>query len=215
MKVYHILISCAFIDRFSNELSSLEGYSLLFEIEPLLRGEYEQNLFLTLEQSELDERDDIFNYLKDTDSINNTNIQIARNATVLKIISEFCALAAKKQDIKNISQLNAIEIIKSMEYINENCSEKQDFTKIAADINMSYATYLRLFKQVCGKTPGDYLMLCKVNKAKRLLEFTNKSIVEIAMSCGFYDSSHFVKTFNRYTGVNPKQFRQDKKRTRC
>lgn len=210
MQVYHILISCAFIDRFSDELSSLDGYSLLFEIEPLLRGEYEQNLFLTLEQSELDEREDIFNFLKDTDSINSTNIQISRNATVLKIISEFCALADKKRDIKNISHINAIEIIKSMEYLNENCSEKQDFTKIAANLNMSYSTYLRFFKQVCGKTPGDYLMLCKVNKAKRLLEFTDKSIAEIAVSCGFYDSSHFVKAFNRLAGSNPKVFRQEK-----
>ena len=208
MRVYHILISRAFINRFSNELSSLDGYPLLFEIEPLLRGEYEQNLFLTLEQSELDARDDIFNYLKKTDSLNDTNVQIARNATVLKIISEFCSLAAKKQGIKNISQPNAIEIIKSMEYLNENSSEKHDFAKIASDINMSYTTYLRFFKQVCGKTPGDYLMLCKINKAKHLLEFSDQSIVEVAMACGFFDSSHFVKTFKRFTGLNPKQFRQ-------
>lgn len=207
MRVYHILISCAFVDRFSKELSSLEGYSLLFEIEPLLRGGYEQNLFLALEKSELEERNDIFDYLKTTDSLNDTNIQIARNATVLKIISEFCALAAKKQGIKNIPHRNAVEIIKTMEYLNEKCSEKHDFSKIAADINMSYATFLRFFKNVCGKTPSDYLMLCRVNKAKRLLEFTDQSIVEIALSCGFYDSSHFVKTFKRFTGINPKQCR--------
>ena len=207
MRLYHILISHAFINRFSDELSSLDGYPLLFKIEPILRGEYEQNLFLTLEQSELDERDDIFNYLKKTDSLNDTNVQIARNATVLKIISEFCALAAKKQGIKNVTHRSAMEIIKIMEYLDENCSEKHNFSKIATDINMSYATFLRFFKNICGKTPGDYLMLCRVNKAKRLLEFTDQSIVEIALSCGFYDSSHFVKTFKRFTGLNPKQCR--------
>lgn len=208
MKIYHILVSCAFIDRFSDELSSLEGYSLLFEIEPLLRGEYEQNLFITLDKSELEEKKDIFNYLETTDSLNNTNVQIARNAIVLKLICELCSLASKNQIIKNTAHKNTLEIIKTMEYINKSCSEKPDFSKIAADINMSYATYLRFFKQVCGKTPGDYLLLCRINKAKRLLEFTDRSIVDIALECGFYDSSHFVKSFKRFTGITPKMYRQ-------
>ena len=49
MKIYHILLSGAFCERFSDELTSLSGYSLFFEVEPLLRGRYTQDFFLKLE----------------------------------------------------------------------------------------------------------------------------------------------------------------------
>lgn len=210
MKIYHILLSGAFCERFSDELTSLSGYSLFFEVEPLLRGRYTQDFFLKLEKEKLDELIKTLENLKLTDSSEENNVQIARNAATLKILCEFCSLMAKRHNGLNLNQYNNVfetEIIKNMQFLVDNCCEKQDFNKIAAELNMSYATYLRYFKQICGKTPSQYITQCRINHAKKLLKFTDRTIVEIAVECGFFDSSHFVKVFKQFTGLNPKQFR--------
>jgi transcriptional regulator GlxA family with amidase domain len=63
------------------------------------------------------------------------------------------------------------------------------------------------FKKHMGITLMKYSKKIKIDRAKVLLTTTNKSMLDIAISLGFYDQSHFSRTFKSFTGVSPSEFR--------
>ncbi|MEI8248779.1 MAG: AraC family transcriptional regulator, partial [Lentisphaerota bacterium] len=74
--------------------------------------------------------------------------------------------------------------------------------------NMSRAVFFREFKKYYHATPLDYLLRLRIQRASGLLVNTVMNISEIALECGFSDSSYFTLQFRRQAGVAPKQFRQ-------
>lgn len=56
-------------------------------------------------------------------------------------------------------------------------------------------------------TIGEFIRQLRIEYACNQLATTNASLVEIAMAAGFADQSHFTRTFKRYTGVPPSQYR--------
>jgi AraC-like DNA-binding protein len=68
--------------------------------------------------------------------------------------------------------------------------------------------FLRLFRDVLGVTPHQYLVRCRLRRAARLLADDARSITDVALDVGFADLSNFVRTFHRAAGVSPRGFRQ-------
>jgi AraC family transcriptional regulator len=63
-----------------------------------------------------------------------------------------------------------------------------------------------LFKQSMGITLHQYILKCRVEKAKYLLQHSQLSVADIAIRVGFCDQSHLTRLFKRIVGVPPKQF---------
>lgn len=73
-----------------------------------------------------------------------------------------------------------------------------------AHLNKDYLN--RLFKRYTGYSIIQYIQLCRIDRAKRLLSEGQKSITEVSIECGFNSPAHFTKIFLRLTGVSPKQY---------
>ena len=99
LNVFHIIISYTFFERYAQELSCLPGYSLLFEIEPLLRGEYDNNLFLRLEEEELEKIIPIFSRLCSLQMSDYEGRDVIKNALVLQLISTFSQKPVYKKKV--------------------------------------------------------------------------------------------------------------------
>jgi AraC family transcriptional regulator len=99
-------------------------------------------------------------------------------------------------------------IKKVIDYMNENFSSDIAFTDIAGLAKMDRFGFIRSFKAYTGKTPYEYLLDLKIEKAKRMLMTNKFSITEISMICNFSSHSHFTSTFRRKTGVSPSEFRK-------
>jgi AraC family transcriptional regulator len=65
------------------------------------------------------------------------------------------------------------------------------------------AAYRRYYR--C--TVGDYVRRLRVEHASRALANSDLSLANVAIASGFADQSHFTKTFKRFTGMTPGQFR--------
>lgn len=66
----------------------------------------------------------------------------------------------------------------------------------------------RLFKDALGLTPHDYLLQLRMECAKRLLSRgEGLTVAEVAFQSGFYDPLYFSRTFRKYTGVSPTQWK--------
>ena len=72
-------------------------------------------------------------------------------------------------------------------------------------ITQEYAS--NCFKKHMGISLMKYSKKIKIDRAKVLLLTTNKSMLDISISLGFYDQSHFSKTFKYFEGVSPSKFR--------
>jgi AraC family transcriptional regulator len=101
-------------------------------------------------------------------------------------------------------------INKVIEFLKENFASNDYSTKEIAKIaNMSRYHFIRAFKNETGKTPYDYLIDIKIEKAKELLKDKDYSITEICSLCGFTSHSHFSTTFKKKLGVSPSKYRDD------
>jgi len=79
----------------------------------------------------------------------------------------------------------------------------------AAETGLSSFHFLRLFSQVLGVTPHQYLVRSRLRRAARLLaEDDGRPVTEVALDVGFADLSNFVRTFHRAAGVSPSGFRK-------
>ena len=100
-------------------------------------------------------------------------------------------------------------VIRAIEYMRKNLSSKITIEAIAKNFHVSIATLGRYFKAVVNKTPMQYLQTLRIDKAKDLLSLTDESIVNISLDCGFFDSSHFEKSFLKSVGISPGKYKNE------
>lgn len=63
--------------------------------------------------------------------------------------------------------------------------------------------FLRLFRQVVGQTPHQYLTHLRIQAARRLLQTTAFPVAEVGLAVGYDDPSVFSRVFRRTAGVSP------------
>ncbi len=67
----------------------------------------------------------------------------------------------------------------------------------------------RMFKNYMGITIKEYILLKRINYAKELLRYTDKTVDEVGYLCGFNHVSHFINMFKSYEGNTPNSFRTE------
>ena len=86
---------------------------------------------------------------------------------------------------------------------------KTEFTActIAQVLALSRAQLDRRIKRLTGKTPSAYLLDRRMTYARELLLTTKMPIAEIAVACGFEDTSYFTRVFKQHYGTTPSGMR--------
>jgi AraC family transcriptional regulator len=93
------------------------------------------------------------------------------------------------------------------EYIHEHLDAELSLDHLAAVAHMSAYHFARLFKNSTGLPPHQYVIACRVERAKELLrERDVLPLAEVAAETGFANQSHFTRHFKRLVGVTPRLF---------
>lgn len=108
------------------------------------------------------------------------------------------------------SQENKVEksLMSVIQHIHTLYYEKISIQSLAQLTGYSVSHFGRLFKASIGKTPEEYIISYRLYKACELLLSSDKSILEIAVACGFLDISYFIKTFKKKYGCTPYHYRR-------
>ncbi|QQE77893.1 AraC family transcriptional regulator [Alicyclobacillus sp. SO9] len=81
--------------------------------------------------------------------------------------------------------------------------------QISLDLGYSVSTCGRIFQEVYGMSPRQYLSAVKLRKAKLLLIESDMTVETISRKLGYGDIAHFSRQFKRWTGQSPRSFRVD------
>jgi len=96
---------------------------------------------------------------------------------------------------------------KMRDYVQKHFTEKVSAAHVAAVAGLSVSRALHLFHAESGMSLSAFIARRRIDYAKYLLSTTNRSIAAIASDCGFFDQSHFTKTFVSLEGVPPLRYR--------
>jgi AraC family transcriptional regulator len=127
------------------------------------------------------------------------------NAITVRVLKQYSAFELKIQSYSG--GLSSHQLKRTIEYINYNLSFDLSLNTLAAMLGMSPYYFERLFKQSVGSTPHQYILRCRIDRAKQLLQTTQQPIMEIACQVGCKNHSHFSKLFRQLTGMSPKAYR--------
>ena len=97
---------------------------------------------------------------------------------------------------------------KAATYITSHLDESIRIADIADEVGVASAYLQRIFRQSTGMTIIDYLNRLRVQQSKRLLMFTDDSIMDVAIAAGFNSRQHFFRVFQAETGLSPREFRK-------
>ena len=96
-------------------------------------------------------------------------------------------------------------------YIEQHCGEPLRVHELAQMCGMSYSYFAKLFRETYNQSCKEYIEFTRINKAADLLLFTNQDLTYISQETGFADCSHLIRTFKKWKGMTPKQWKKSLK----
>ena len=96
------------------------------------------------------------------------------------------------------------------EYINSNFT-RQDFSveELSRDIGLSLGYIRQIFRDEKDITLNDYIINCRIEKAKELLINTDNTAKDISEAVGYYDNRYFYTIFKKKVGMTTEEFRKE------
>jgi AraC family transcriptional regulator len=121
------------------------------------------------------------------------------------LLRQYCTIEQRLKDYKN--GLSQRKLQQTIDYIQAHLAEDLSLDDIATQVGMSRYYFCQLFKQSTGMTPYQYVIKCRIDRAKELLLFRQDcSIADVAFQVGFASQSQFTRHFKKWVGTTPKKF---------
>lgn len=114
----------------------------------------------------------------------------------------------KPSDIKPGVGASMIKLKNVLTFIRHSYDTPMTLEDMAHVAGMSTKYFCSFFKEMTHSSPVDYLITYRIERAARQLLSTDKSVTDIAFSCGFNDLSYFIKTFKAQKGRTPGAYRK-------
>lgn len=99
-------------------------------------------------------------------------------------------------------------IIKALQYMEKHYREKLSLERLAQHCSVSKYHLAKEFKKHVSFSPGEYLIMTRMTRAKQLLQSSGLTVSEIAYQVGIDNVSHFINLFKQREGTTPLTYRK-------
>jgi AraC-like DNA-binding protein/ABC-type Fe3+-hydroxamate transport system substrate-binding protein len=121
---------------------------------------------------------------------------------------ELLRLVAEQNANKRVETIQeAVE--KTAQLIRSHASEPWKIEEMAEEANVSRSYYSRVFKEITGLNPVDFVTEARIELSKKLLLTTDDRIADIALRTGFNSEYYFNRRFKQKVGLSPGQYRSN------
>lgn len=151
-------------------------------------------------------------------------MDVSASLSLSDLYIQKCELAQSEEAITELNYRMVIDYCQRMEqlrfgkepsklalsvanYVQKHLSEPIKTKDIADALFMGRSRLSTNFKAETGIELSRFVAMMKIDEAKRLLRYSHKPIVSIALYLGFSSQSHFSKAFKSLTGVSPNEYR--------
>ena len=127
------------------------------------------------------------------------------NTLTLHLLENYCTTCSSLHECIS-GQLPRYKSQRVIDYIDAYLDRDLSLKELSSLVQMSPHYFSQLFKASTGTTPHQYVIHCRVERAKKLIGQNKLSLAEIATQVGFADQSHLHRHFKKLVGVTPRAF---------
>jgi AraC-like DNA-binding protein len=132
--------------------------------------------------------------------------QFICSGLIVQLLGNILAIV-KNKDFAEQDTENKIHYARML--IQQMFNKHIDMHDLALELNMGYSHFRKMFKKYSGESPLQYHNNIRLQRAKKMLTGTNKSIKLIASETGFQSVYYFTRLFKKKTGITPSEVRQE------
>ena len=209
--VYHIILNNKFMQKNMVDLQMLDGFSVLFNVEPILRAKGNKSLHLKLSDEQLESISDILDERVNREGnfyVNPTEAFLS-TASALILITRLCHIYAENRVTEERHECHDSAFLSALALIHERYYDKLGINELARTAKLSKSSFMRRFMEICKTTPAQYIIEKRVEIAENMLVNTSLPISDIAERIGFYDAAYFSKIFIKKKGISPSKYRKN------
>jgi AraC family transcriptional regulator len=130
---------------------------------------------------------------------------LAMEGLILEVFAEVC----RQQDTDARAPVRRPDWLDQViELLHARFTESPSLDEVAVTVGVHPAHLARMFRRHYGCSVGDYVRKLRIDQARRDLLSPDTPLVEIAVTAGYSDQSHFTAAFKRHTGMTPGEFRR-------
>ena len=94
------------------------------------------------------------------------------------------------------------------QYMREHLAEEIGLDELAALVNLSRFHFCTAFRKATGQTPHNWLMILRIEEARRLLETPALAVTDVALAVCYQTPSSFAAAFRKLVGTTPSAYRR-------
>jgi AraC family transcriptional regulator len=104
--------------------------------------------------------------------------------------------------------LGAARVRHVTEFIQARLERDLTLAELAQSVGLSTAHFAVMFRQSTGETPHQFVLRCRMERAKEMLRTEKARILDVAVACGFKTQQHFARVFRQMCGAAPREYRR-------
>lgn len=129
-------------------------------------------------------------------------------AIAAHLLDRYAMIEGFKIDV-DVTPMPRFKLHRVEEFMKNNLNAEFSYSDLAASVGLSRTAFFNRFSKSTQMTPHQFLQNLRIRKARNLLRYSNNTIAEIAILCGYSDQAHLSRYFKRVVGIGPGRYRKE------
>lgn len=133
-------------------------------------------------------------------------------ASPARVVAVLDELLVRHRISGRVAARPRVDVHAAGDYLRAHHAQKIAVGELAARFGLGPYQFVRAFRRAFGLTPTAFQIVERINRAQQLLA-DGATVARAGLEAGFYDQSHFVRFFRRFTGTTPIDYRRQSARS--